>query len=276
MTLLLAAAFGLVIGAALGLLGAGGSILAIPALVYGVGVPLGSAIPTSLLVVAVSAAGGLAARWRSKVIRWPVALVFAAASVPAAFAGTALGRLLPDRWLLVAFAALMAVVAVRMLVAAPERDGACRTRTGGVNWRSCVPKALAAGALVGVLTGLFGVGGGFVIVPALTMLLGLTAPEAVATSLVVVVLTALGGLVAHAATVPHLDYRVALVFAGVALLSSLAAGRAGDRLPADTVRRTFAYLVLTVAVGVAAVPGALGVVGVAAAALFAPAALRGG
>jgi uncharacterized membrane protein YfcA len=82
MTILLAAAFGLVIGAALGMLGAGGSILAIPALVYGVGLPLGAAIPTSLLVVAVSAAGGLVARWRSKVIRWPVALVFAAASVP--------------------------------------------------------------------------------------------------------------------------------------------------------------------------------------------------
>ncbi|MET8846852.1 sulfite exporter TauE/SafE family protein [Amycolatopsis sp. NPDC004625] len=264
MTLLPAAAFGLVIGAALGLLGAGGSILAIPALVYGVGVPLGAAIPTSLLVVAVSAAGGLAARWRSKVIRRPVALVFAAASVPAAFGGTALGKLLPDRWLLVTFAVLMAVVAVRMLTAAPERDGVCRTRAGGVNWRSCVPMALAAGALVGVLTGLFGVGGGFVIVPALTMLLGLTAPEAVATSLVVIVLTALGGLVAHAATMPELPYGVAVVFAGVAFLASLLAGKVGNRLPEAIVRRTFASLVLAVAVGVAA------------AAVFAPAALHGG
>jgi len=264
MTFLLAAAFGLVIGAALGLLGAGGSILAIPALVYGVGLPLGSAIPTSLLVVAVSAAGGLIARWKSKVIRWPVALVFAAASVPAAFAGTALGKLLPDRWLLLAFALLMAVVAVRMLRAAPERDGACRTRTGGVNWRSCVPKALGAGAVVGVLTGLFGVGGGFVIVPALTMLLGLTAPEAVATSLVVIVLTSLGGLAAHTAAVPNLNYGIALVFAGIALLASLLAGRLGNRLPAPTVRRAFASVVLTVAAGVAA------------AAIFAPAALHGG
>ncbi|WIY06612.1 sulfite exporter TauE/SafE family protein [Amycolatopsis mongoliensis] len=264
MTILLAAAFGLVIGAALGLLGAGGSILAIPALVYGVGLPLSAAIPTSLLVVAVSAAGGLVARWRSKVIRWPVALVFAAASVPAAFGGTALGKLLPDRWLLIAFAVLMAVVAIRMLVAAPERDGACRTSTGGVNWRSCVPKALAVGAVVGVLTGLFGVGGGFVIVPALTMLLGLTAPEAVATSLVVIVLTSVGGLAAHATTMPDLPYGIAAVFAGVALLASLLAGKAGNRLPARTVRLTFASLILVVAAGVAA------------AAVFAPAALHGG
>lgn len=264
MTMLPAVAFGVVVGAALGLLGAGGSILAIPALVYGVGLPLSAAIPTSLLVVAVSAAGGLVARWRSKVIRWPVALVFAAASVPAAFAGTALGKLLPDRWLLAAFAVLMAVVAVRMLTTAPERDGACRTGGGGVNWRSCLPKALAVGAVVGVLTGLFGVGGGFVIVPALTMLLGLTAPEAVATSLVVIVLTSLGGLAAHAGTVPDLDFGVALSFAGVALLASLVAGRFGSRLPEQTVRRTFAYLVLVVAAGVAV------------AAVFAPAALHGG
>ncbi|WP_340681393.1 sulfite exporter TauE/SafE family protein [Amycolatopsis coloradensis] len=262
--MILAAAFGLVIGAALGLLGAGGSILAIPALVYGVGLPLSAAIPTSLLVVTVSAAGGLVGRWRSKVIRWPVALVFATAGVPAAFAGTALGKLLPDRWLLVAFAVLMAVVAVRMLTAASERDGACRTGAGGVNWRSCVPKALAVGAVVGVLTGLFGVGGGFVIVPALTMLLGLTAPEAVATSLVVIVLTALGGLAAHATTMPDLPYDIAAVFAAVALLASLLAGKVGDRLPERTVRRTFAYVILVVAAGVAA------------AAVFAPAALHGG
>ncbi|QXV56502.1 sulfite exporter TauE/SafE family protein [Amycolatopsis sp. TNS106] len=262
MTMLLAVAFGLVIGSALGLLGAGGSILAIPALVYGVGLPLSAAIPTSLLVVAVSASGGLVARWRAKVIRWPVALVFAAASVPAAFAGTALGRLLPDRWVLVAFAVLMAVVAVRMLTATSEPEGACRVGAGEVDWRRCLPKALGAGAVVGVLTGLFGVGGGFVIVPALTMLLGLTAPEAVATSLVVIVLTSLGGLAAHAATVP--DLAVALSFAGTALLASLVAGRFGNRLPERTVRRAFASLVLVVAAGVAA------------AAAFAPSALHGG
>ncbi|MFI5611807.1 TSUP family transporter [Amycolatopsis sp. NPDC051903] len=112
---------------------------------YGVGLPLDAAIPTSLLVVAVSAAGGLVARWRSKVIRWPVALVFAAASVPAAFGGTALGKLLPDRWLLLAFAALMAVIAVRMLTAAPERDGACRTSAGGCTGAVACPGRLPSG-----------------------------------------------------------------------------------------------------------------------------------
>jgi len=138
--------------------------------------PLQAALFGSLLVVAISAAGGVVARLRAGVIRWPVALVFAAASVPAAFAGTAISRLLPGQWLLLAFAALMAVVALRMLRGDPDSGGgACRTATGAVNWRSCLPKTLGAGVAVGILTGLFGVGGGFVIVPALTLLLGLTA-----------------------------------------------------------------------------------------------------
>jgi len=262
--MILAGVFGLIIGAALGLLGAGGSILAVPALVYGIGQPLPAAVFGSLLVVAVSAGGGLVPRLRAGVIRWPIALVFAAAGVPAAFAGAALSRLLPDQWLLLAFAVLMAVVAVRMLRGDSESGGACRTQDGGVNWRSCLPRALAAGAGVGVLTGLFGVGGGFVIVPALTLLLGLAATEAVATSLVVVTITSLAGLAAHAAAASTVDYPVITVFAGAALLASLAAGRVANRLPATALRRGLACLILVVAAGVAA------------AALFAPTALNTG
>ncbi len=262
--MILAGVFGLVIGATVGLLGAGGSILAGPALVYGVGQPVAAALFGSLLVVAVSAAGGLVPRLRAGVIRWPVALVFATAGVPTAFAGAAVGRLLADQWLLVAFAMLMVVVAVWMLRGDPEAGGACRTCGGGINWRSCLPKALAAGAGVGGLTGLFGVGGGFVVVPALTLLLGLTATEAVATSLVVVTITSLAGLAAHAAAASAVDYPVIAVFAGAALPASLAAGRVANRLPAAVLRRGFAYLILAIAAGVAAT------------ALFAPAALNTG
>lgn len=246
-----AALFGLLVGAVLGVLGAGGSILTIPALVYGVGLPFSSAVPTSLVVVTVSALGGLAARWRAGVIRWPVALVFAVASVPAAFGGTALGRLIPERWSLLGFSVLMAAVAVRMLTSPDESRGACRTRGGEVNWRGCLPKALAAGAVIGVLTGLFGVGGGFVVVPVLTLLLGLTAPEAVATSLAVIAFTALAGLTAHASAVPDMDHRVTAIFAGTALLAALGAGRLGNRLPDTAVRRVFTWVVLAVAAGVA-------------------------
>ncbi|MCP2247307.1 sulfite exporter TauE/SafE family protein [Lentzea aerocolonigenes] len=246
-----AALFGLVIGAVLGTLGAGGSILAVPALVYGVGMPLATAIPTSLVVVAASALGGLAVRLRTGTVRWPVALVFAATSIPAAFAGTALGRLIPERWSLLAFSVLMAGVAARMFAAPSDSGGACRTRSGKVNWRSCLPKALAAGAVVGVLTGLFGVGGGFVIVPVLTVLLGLTAAEAVATSLVVITITALAGLTAHGLAGAHVDPGITAVFAGAALLAAVITGRLARRLPATTLHRAFAWVVVTVAAGVA-------------------------
>ncbi|GAA1253114.1 sulfite exporter TauE/SafE family protein [Prauserella halophila] len=258
----LAVIFGALVGLALGLLGAGGSILAVPALVYGVGQPLQTAIPTSLAVVALSSLGGLAPRERRIAVRWPVALVFGAAGVPAAFGGTALGRLFPQHWLLLAFAVLMAVVAVRMLRVGDDSTGACRTREGGVDWRSCLPKAVLAGAAVGVLTGLFGVGGGFVVVPALTLLLGLGAQEAVATSLAVVLINAVAGFAAHWGTAAEIDYRVLLLFAGGALVVSAVAARFSARLNPATVRRWFSYVVLTVAIFVAgaafAGPAALG------------------
>ncbi|EST25176.1 hypothetical protein N566_24625, partial [Streptomycetaceae bacterium MP113-05] len=104
---ILAVLFGAVIGLALGLLGAGGSILAVPALVYGVGLPLNAAVPASLAVVAVSSLGGVLPRERRRAVQWRIAGVFGASGIPAAFAGAALGRLLPQRWLLLAFAVLM-------------------------------------------------------------------------------------------------------------------------------------------------------------------------
>lgn len=260
--MLLAVVFGATIGLVLGLLGAGGSILAVPALVYGVGQPLQTAIPTSLAVVALSAFGGLVPRGRRSAVQWPVALVFGAAGIPAAFAGTALGKLFPQRWLLLAFAVLMVVVAVKMLRGGENRTGACRTRDGGVAWRSCLPKALAAGAAVGLLTGLFGVGGGFIIVPALSLLLGLGAQQAVATSLVVVLINSIAGFAAHASAATSIDYTVLLLFAGTSLLVSIVAARLSTKLNPATVRRWFAYVVLAVAVFVAGAaivnPGALG------------------
>ncbi|MFF5986414.1 sulfite exporter TauE/SafE family protein [Prauserella flavalba] len=256
------AVFGAMTGLAVGLLGAGGSILAVPALVFGAGEDLRTAIPTSLAVVALSSLGGVLPRARRRAVWWPVALVFGAAGTAAAFGGAALGRLLPQRWLLLAFAALMVVVGLRMLRGGEERAGACRTREGGVDWRSCLPQSLLAGALVGVLTGLFGVGGGFVIVPALTLLLGLGAREAVATSLVVVLINSVAGLVAHAGSAGGIDYRVLLVFAGASLAVSIVAARVSTRLEPATVRRWFAFVVLVVAafVAVAAIvdPAALG------------------
>lgn len=244
--------FGLLIGLLLGLLGAGGSILAVPALVLGVGLPVHTAIPASLVVVGASALAGLLPRLRQGAIRWPVALVFGGAGIPAAFGGTAVGRMLPEPWLMLGFAALMTVVAVLMLRGEPEHGGACRTSGGTINWRSCLPKSLAAGVAVGFLTGLFGVGGGFVIVPALSLLLGLTTVEAVSTSLVVISINAASGLAAHAGAASGLDVTVIVAFAGTAMVASLVAGRFARKVPATPLRTGFAVLVLAVAAGVGA------------------------
>ncbi|GAA3119484.1 sulfite exporter TauE/SafE family protein [Streptosporangium carneum] len=240
-----------VVGLTLGLLGAGGSVLAVPVLVYGVGQPMTVAIPTSLLVVAVSSAGALLPRIGGGQVRWPVAAVFAAGGVPAALAGAAVGRALPEWLTLPGFAVVMAVVAVRMIRGGESHGGACRTGAGRVDRRRCLPRALAAGAGVGLLTGVFGVGGGFAVVPALTLLLGLAASEAVATSLVVILVNAAAGFAGHAGAA-DLDYGIALTFAAGALLTSLLAGRFAGRLPEKRVRRLFAWTVLALAPVVAA------------------------
>ena len=162
-SLLLALVLGLVIGALLGLLGGGGSILAVPALVYGLNQPLAVAVPTSLLVVGVSSAAAVLPRLRQ--VQWRLAAIFGATGAAAAFAGTALNQILDPSIVLLGFAAVMVAAALRMLRSSDDVGGSCALPGGGVNWRSCLPKAAVSGLVVGLLTGLFGVGGEFLIIP---------------------------------------------------------------------------------------------------------------
>lgn len=257
--LLVALVFGLVIGALLGLLGGGGSILAVPALVYGMNQPLAAAVPTSLLVVGISSAAAALPRLRQ--VQWRLAAIFGVTGAVAAFGGAAINRLLDPSVVLLGFAAVMVLAALRMLRSSDDVGGSCALPDGGVNWRSCLPKAAAAGLVVGLLTGLFGVGGGFLIIPALTLLLGLPMATAVATSLVVIVLNAAAGFTAHLSDA-SIDVGIAVAFTSTAVLSSLVAGRLAPRLPGDRLRRWFAYFVLAVAAYVVAQtvlnPGGLG------------------
>jgi uncharacterized membrane protein YfcA len=247
-TLLVALALGLVIGALLGLLGGGGSILAVPALVYGVGQPLSVAVPTSLLVVGISSVTAVLPRLRK--VQWRLAAILGATGAVAAFAGTAVNRILNPSTVLLGFAAVMVIAAVRMLRSSDDAGGSCALPGGGVDWRSCLPKAAASGVVVGFLTGLFGVGGGFLVIPALTLLLGLPMVTATATSLVVIVINSAAGFTAHLGNAT-LDLQTAATFIGAAVLGTLIAGRLAPRLPSRELRRWFAYLVLAVAAYVA-------------------------
>jgi hypothetical protein len=242
---------GLIVGVLLGLLGGGGSILAVPALVYGARVPLAAAVPMSLLVVGISSATALIPRLRQRdEIAWRIAAIVGVSGGAAAFAGAAVNRLLSPRVVLLGFALVMALAGVRMLREDGEGSGDCSLADGGVNWKGCLPKAIGSGVMVGFLTGLFGVGGGFLIIPALVLLLGLPMATAVGTSLLIIVVNSAAGLVAHAGEA-HLDYRLTAVFTVAAIVGSLAAAPVATRLPADRLRRWFAYLVFAVAVFVA-------------------------
>jgi uncharacterized protein len=237
---------GAIIGLLLGLLGGGGSILAVPALVYGTGQPLTAAVPTSLVVVGISSAVALLPRLRYRQIRWRIAALVGGAGAAAAFAGAAVNRLLDPRVVLIGFAALMVAAALRMLRGDGETGGDCALPGGGVNWRGCLPKSVGTGLAGGFLTGLFGVGGGFLLVPALVLLLGLPMATAVGTSLVVIVLNSAAGFAAHAGDAT-INYGITTAFTLAAIAGSLIACRFATRLPADRLRPAFAYLVIAVA-----------------------------
>lgn len=243
-TLLIVVAVGLVIGTLLGLLGGGGSILAVPALVYGVGLPLDEAIPTSLLVVGLSSAAAVLPRLNQ--VQWRLTAIFSATGAAAAIAGSTVNRHLDPSIVLLGFAAIMVAAALRMMRSTDDAGGSCALSGGEVNWRSCLPKAAASGVVVGFLTGLFGVGGGFLIVPALTLLLGLPMTTAAATSLVVIVANSGSAFAAHAGDT-HIDVTVAATFTAAAMIASLAAGRVAPSLPNHRLRRWFAYVVLATA-----------------------------
>lgn len=240
---------GLVIGALVGLLGGGGSILAVPALVYLAGQNLQQAVATSLVVVGITAVVALLPRLRGRQISWRIGLLFGAAGAATAFAGAAVNHVLPDELTLALFAVLMVGAGVRMVQEKPTTGTACAIDGGQVNWRRCLPRTLAGGLAVGFLTGLLGVGGGFLIIPVLVLALGLPMTTAIGTSLVVVAINSAAGFAAHAGDA-SLDRPVTIAFTAAAVVSATAAGRLGVRLHTDRLRRWFAYLVFAVAVGI--------------------------
>ncbi|MDR3660614.1 MAG: sulfite exporter TauE/SafE family protein [Mycobacterium sp.] len=246
MNIVLALALGAVIGVLLGLLGGGGSILAVPALVYVLGLGIEQAIPVSLLVVGTASAVGALPKIRVGHVQWRLAAIFSVAGIPATFVGSAIGRHLPQPVLLVGFAVVMVLAGIRMLRGDSSTGTACTVGDSGINWRRCAPRSIPAGFLVGLLTGLFGVGGGFLIVPALVLMLGVEMPIAIGTSLLIIVANSVAGVFSHLSGT-SIDWTIAAAFVGTAIVGSLIAGHHGTRLDTRRLQRWFAYLVLAVA-----------------------------
>lgn len=273
MTLAAAMALGLVIGLTLGALGGGGSILTVPALVYVIGQDARAATTSSLVIVGVSSVTAAVGHARGGRVRWGVAIVFGATGVAAGFAGTAANQLVDPDVLLLAFAGVILLAAAGMLtkngdrsagqgqdphgVDAPQgKDGTPRRRPAASDEAAArrrgwdgrrVAKVVTAGLVVGFMTGFFGVGGGFVIVPALTLALGMPMPQAVATSLAVISLSSAGALLARAGSASF-DWAVIVPFTVAAIAGSLAGRKVADRASGAALTRGFALLLIAVAV----------------------------
>lgn len=230
----------LAIGLSLGLLGGGGSILTVPVLHYALGFGAHDAVAASLFVVGMTSSVALIPHARAGHVRWRTGLVFGAASMATAFAGGRLGALLPGAVLIVAFALVMVAAGIAMLVRAraphPLRIAA----------HVELPRIVAAGLGVGLVTGVLGAGGGFIIMPALMLLAGLTVREAVGTSLFVIALNAFAGLAGSAAHA-QVDGRIVAAVTALAIAGSLVGARIGRRLPAQHLQRAFGWFVLAVA-----------------------------
>ena len=289
MRLLLTLPLGLLVGLALGALGGGGSILAVPALVYVVGLGAKEAVTTSLVIVGVAAVGGMVGHWRAGRVRVAAGLWFSLAGVAGSLLGTRLNRSVNPEVLLAAFAVVMMIAAWRMWVTARSQDlfaatsaSAMRSSPGPTNTTdhpsgdpglvshsdtaavddhrtispgllpaagvrmSTVAKVVVAGTVVGFMTGFFGVGGGFIVVPALVLALGFDMPIAVGTSLLVIAVNCGVSLTSRLATT-GVDWRVALPFTAAGLLGALAGNHLSSRTRAPTLLRWFAVLLVAVA-----------------------------
>jgi uncharacterized membrane protein YfcA len=241
----LGVASGALVGFSLGLVGGGGSILAVPLLIYLVGVPSAHvAIGTSALAVAVNAAANLAQHARRGAVKWRCASVLAAAGVIGAFAGSSLSKLVDGQKLLVLFAILMLVVAGLML-ARRSIAGDEGVRLGREN----AAKLVALGLATGALSGFFGIGGGFLIVPALMLATGMPILNAVASSLIAVAAFGVTAAANYAGS-GLVDWWLAAAFIGGGVLGGMAGAQLAVNLGKTRGRLNAAFAGIIVAVAV--------------------------
>lgn len=266
-------ALGILVGLVLGLTGAGGSVLAVPLLMAGMGWTLPQAAPVALLAVCAAATFGTIVAWDRTHVRFRAAALMGLVAVVTAPIGVRAASVVPLPLLTLLFAVVLALVGVRLLrqaLRAPAEAGIVRATVAGegpvergrwipvnergrIVWGARTAAAVGGiGALTGFIAGLLGVGGGFVIVPALRMASGLSMHSAVATSLMAIALIsaiAAAGAVAQGVVV---DWGAAPGFVLGALAGMLAGRRLAPRIAGPRLQQGFAVVMLTLAIGLAA------------------------
>ncbi len=257
--MLISSLLGALVGLVLGLTGAGGGILAVPALVFGMGWTMQQATPVALIAVAGGAAVGAIEGFRKRLVRWRAALMMALAGIPCTIPGLRLAHWLPQQWLYLAFSAVLVLVALRLLLQVRKHEeqhtesamrGLARIdrNTGRIHWTwpsACLITGI--GAVSGFMTGLLGVGGGFVIVPLLRRYTGVSMHGIVATSLLVIAVVGGGGVaiaLLHGARPP---LEATTWFAAATAAGMLLGRLLASRLSARQVQAGFAVLLLGVA-----------------------------
>ena len=259
--MLISLVLGVVVGIVLGLTGAGGGILAVPALVFGLGWSMQQAAPVALIAVAVAATIGTIEGFNRRLVRYRAAMLMAASGIPFTTLGLRAAQALSQQWLMLIFALVMLVVAARLLKSqSAVATGVADThfhapvhvnaKTGRVAWTWLTALIIGGiGALTGFLSGMLGVGGGFVIVPAMKKLTEISMHGITATSLMVIALVGGGSVVtalAHGVTLPLTP---TLLFSGATVVGMLIGRLLIRRLSQEQVRYGFASLVIVVACG---------------------------
>jgi uncharacterized membrane protein YfcA len=237
--ILLELALGFGIGLSLGLLGGGGSILTVPALVYLVGQTPHAAVTTSLAIVGANSMVGAMFHRAQGTLDWKVALTFGSAGMLVSYLSANTSKHFSAELLLIAFAFLMLGIGAMLLLR--HAKNAEITSSAKPLWL-----VLLSGAAVGLLTGVLGVGGGFLVVPALVMLVGLPVQVAVGTSLVVIAMNSLAGFIGHLGS-GSFDFVITLIFVAAGLVGTFSGSKLSSRLSSSKLQKAFAIFVIALA-----------------------------
>lgn len=266
---LLSLFFGTIVGVSLGLTGGGGAIFAVPLLMYGLGVPAWEAVGISLVSVGLTSVVGFLKKWRKAEVELRTGLLFATAGMLGAPVGSWAARLLPDAVLMLLFAGLMLTIAVRMWMQAGRSVGnlpgcmpgdetdqmsaidgpRCRRDTEGrlILTGRCARLLLLVGVLSGMLSGMFGVGGGFIIVPALVLFSGMSMLRALGTSLMVIALVSASGFASLLWAGQQISCEITSLFVAGGLIGLFIGQSVAHRLSSSTLQRVFSLAILLVA-----------------------------
>jgi uncharacterized membrane protein YfcA len=228
------------IGLSLGLLGGGGSLLTVPALVYLVGQTPQAAVTTSLAIVGANSMVGALFHGSYGRLNRKVALTFGSAGMLVSYLSANISRHISPELLLVLFAVLMIGIGTLLLVRGASEEQA--EYTARPLWLS-----VASGSIVGLLTGILGVGGGFLVVPALVMLVGLPVQMAIGTSLIIIAMNSTAGFLGHIGN-GSMDWMVTLVFTTAGLLGTFSGMKLSRRLSSSKLQKAFAVFVIGLAI----------------------------